>query len=213
MKREKPQSFENKAAKTTNTFPAVLIAISVAVLMGWHFLLSEIQVHDFGNNPQPNVNVMPPLIVLDTFPDGNKTAPGQIQIKVNSADEVNLPEDTPIIGVVIDGQSRAYLPKGMSEPQWHLAHDNFNGRPITVTYCNWTDCARVFTRGSVPPGQVHMGGFLNGQMQLLIKNTPYDQNGTQLPIAHYPMKRATWGKWKATHPETEIYLGDQAPKE
>ena len=113
---------------------------------------------------------MPSEYVLDTFSDGNRTAPGQTQIKVVLAIEVDLPEETPIIGVIVDGQARAYLPKGMSEPQSHLAHDNIKGQPITVTYCNWTDCARVFTRGSVPPEEIRMGGFQYGQMQLLIKN-------------------------------------------
>ena len=183
--------------------------------MGWAGIsyYRKSQVHDYGNNPQPNVNEMPPEGVLGTLSAGNWTALGQIQIKVVSAGEVDLPEDTPIIGVVVDGQSRAYLLKGMSEPQWHLAHDNVKGQPITVTYCNWSDCARVFIRGSVPPEEILMGGAQGGQMQLLINNKSYDQNTTQLPIAHYPMKRATWGGWKLTHPETEIYLGDQAPKE
>jgi len=207
-----PPNPPEAAVKPANLFPAVLIIILAAILMGWTGIsyYRKSQVYDYGNNPQPNVNIMTPAGVLDTFSDGNMTCPGQTQIKAVPAGEVNLPEDTLIIGVVVDGQARAYLPKGMSEPQWHLAHDNIKGQPITVTYCDWTDCARVFTRGSVPPEEIRMGGFQYGQMQLLIKNKSYDHNGSQLPINEYPMERVTWGEWKAAHPETEIYLGDQA---
>ena len=212
-----PSSAES-VGKSGNTFPIVLIVILVVILMGWVGIsyYRKSQVQDYGKTPRPNVNMMPTISsehVLDTFSDGNRTATGQTQIKVVPASEVDLPEETPIIGVIVDGQTRAYLPKGMSEPQSHLAHDNIKGQPITVTYCNWTDCARVFTRDLVPPEEILMGGFQYGQMQLLIKNKLYDQNSTQLPINEYPMERVTWGEWKAAHPETEIYLGDQAQKE
>jgi len=215
---ERTPSSAEAAGKSVNTFPVMLIVILVAILMGWAGISynQESQVQDYGETPRPNANMMqtmPSEYVLDTFSDGNRTAPGQTQIKVVPAIEVDLPEETPIIGVIVDGQARAYLPKGMSEPQSHLAHDNIKGQPITVTYCNWTDCARVFTRGSVSPEEIRMGGFQYGQMQLVIKNKLYDHNSTQLPINEYPMERVTWGEWKAAHPETGIYLGDQAQKE
>ncbi len=143
----------------------------------------------------------------------NQIVSGQTQIVLFSASEVDLPADALVIGVVVNEQPRAYLPKGMSEPEWCLAHDNIQGQPITVTYCSWTDCARAFVRRSVFREKIRVGGWWNGQMQILINDRLYEQNSTQIPLLSHPVKRTTWGRWKSIQPKTKIYLGDQAPKE
>ena len=209
---------QNQESNSSKLFQVKMAEICAVVLMGWIFVFYSSRTPINDNDDHTRRMPDPKTIeletgVLNTFLDGNLTAPGQTQIQVYPVGEVDLPHDTPVIGVVVDGQARAYLPKGMSEPEWHLAHDTIQGQPITITYCNWNDCVHTFMRGSVPPEEIMMGGFQHGHMQLLIRNTYYDQNSTQIPLNPHPMKRLTLGEWKATYPKSEIYLGDQAQKE
>ena len=72
---------------------------------------------------------------------------------------MNVHAEAPVIGLAVNGQARAYLVWGMSQPAWHLAHDELGGQPVTVTYCDWKDCARVLDRGEVPADEIQLAGF------------------------------------------------------
>ena len=89
---ERTPSTAEAAGKFVNKFPVMLIIILVAILMGWAGISynQESQVQDYGETPRANANMMPTMpseYVLDTFSDGNRTAPGQTQIKVVPASE------------------------------------------------------------------------------------------------------------------------------
>ena len=58
--------------------------------------------------------------------------------------------EAPVIGLAVNGQARAYLVWGMSQPAWHLAHDELG---------DWKDCARVLERGEVPADEIQLAGF------------------------------------------------------
>ena len=133
--------------------------------------------------------------------------PGLENGRFYTADEVIIPDETMIIGVELGGSFRAYLPGGMNDMDQHVLHDEFNGEPITVTYCDISDCARVFVRGDIAAHQIHMGGFNGYEMLLLIDEKRYVQSDQKMPLDEYPIKRMAWGEWKTSHPETTIYVG------
>jgi len=133
--------------------------------------------------------------------------PGLENGRFYTAAEVIIPDETMIIGVELGGSFRAYLPSGMNDMDQHVLHDEFNGEPITVTYCDKSDCARVFVRGDVAAGQIHMGGFNGDAMLLLIDEKRYVQSDQEMPLDEYPIKRMAWLEWKTSHPETTIYVG------
>jgi len=133
--------------------------------------------------------------------------PGIKNGRFYNPEEVVIPEETMIIGVEVDGQFRAYLPGGMNSMDQHILHDDFNGQPITVTYCDKSDCARAFVRGDLDPDQIRMGGFNGKAMWLLIDEERYIQEAAELPLEDYPITRVTWESWKSMHPETTIYVG------
>jgi hypothetical protein len=139
--------------------------------------------------------------------DDNMAEPGLENGRFYAAEEVIIPAETMVIGVEVGGSFRAYLPGGMNDIDQHVLHDDFNGEPITVAYCNMSDCARVFVRGDVAADQIHMGGWNGVAMLLLIDEKRYVQSDQEMPLDEYPIKRVTWFEWKTAHPETTIYVG------
>ena len=122
-----------------------------------------------------------------------------------AADAVLLPETAEVLGISTNGVSRAYLVVGMWEPLNHVVHDNLAGQPITITYCDVNDCAYAYQRKDIAPKDFHVSGWDGQNMLLLIQGKHYAHPTVPLPA--HPIKRTTWGEWKALHPDTKIYLG------
>jgi hypothetical protein len=133
------------------------------------------------------------------------------------ADRAGLPEDEEVIGVVVGGEARAYQLKALHVGRHHVVNDLIGGVPISVAYCDISNCTRVFTRrGATEPLDVWQSGFGRGGLILKIEGVAYrHQTGEPLepgpgvppiPYEDYPWIRATWGTWRRDHPGTEIYL-------
>ena len=126
-----------------------------------------------------------------------------------------LPDDEPVVGVVAAGTARAYRLGGMDTPARHVVNDVLGGRPVTVTYCNRTGCARVLTGSGGGPLGVGVGGYLDG-LVLTLGGRFYRQDDLSAvadgpapacPLADLGFERTTWGAWRRAHPDTDLYLG------
>jgi len=133
--------------------------------------------------------------------------PGITDPYFHQVDEVLIDDDIPVIGIEVDGSFRAFLDEGMMELDQHVVHTEQNGKPITIAYCDITDCIRVFHRGDLVTTQIMMGGMLESQLALVIEGRRYRLDDERIPLEQYPLTRTTWGEWKKAHPETEIYVG------
>jgi hypothetical protein len=142
--------------------------------------------------------------------------PGARQPAVHPAADVQLPDDAPVIGVLVGDRPRAYLVSAMSKMTHHVINDLLADAPVTVTYCDRTDCVRVYT--SDTPGSplaVDLGGWKE-KMMLRVGNCFYWQDSAQpinpevqqafpyRPLAH---ERTTWAAWRKKHPSTEVFTG------
>ena len=117
-------------------------------------------------------------------------------------------DEETVLGIEVDGKYRAYLASGMSEAtSRHIVHDQLAGKPITMTFCDRNRCSRAFVRKNVKPDNFMMGGWSGEEMWLLINNRRYLHSSEKVPMEEYPIEVTTWGKWKAAHPDTDIYLG------
>jgi hypothetical protein len=133
--------------------------------------------------------------------------PGITDPYFHQVDEVLIDDDIPVIGIEVDGSFRAFLDEGMMELDQHVVHTEQNGKPITIAYCDITDCVRVFHRGDLATTQIMMGGMLESQLALVIEGRRYRLDDERIPLEQYPLTRTTWREWKKAHPETEIYVG------
>jgi hypothetical protein len=98
-----------------------------------------------------------------------------------AATDAGLPPDEKVIGVVIGGKARAYQVKAMEGRSQHLVNDLIAGVPVSVAYCNLTECVRVYTgpTGSGPL-DLAVAGLLNDEMVMSVGGTPYFQGSGKL---------------------------------
>jgi hypothetical protein len=132
------------------------------------------------------------------------------------ADRAELPDDEEVIGVVAEGKARAYQLKALYVGRHHVINDLIGSVPISVAYCDISNCTHVYTRhGTTEPLDVWQSGFGKGGLVLKIEGVAYrHQTGEPLepgpsippiPYENYPWIRTTWKEWKRERPGTDIY--------
>ena len=133
--------------------------------------------------------------------------PGISDPYFHAADEVIIPETTPVIGVIVDGKARAYMDEGMAEADQHIVHDTFGNQQLTIVYCDKSNCVRVFDSTEAELDSILMAGMKRDQLQLKVGTRDFALDDESIPIPDYESERTTWSEWKAAHPETDIYVG------
>ncbi len=152
----------------------------------------------------------PPRTIAPSNPMGSTPfiLPGITDIELLAVDATNIPDETPVVGVVVENEARAYLTDGMTRMDSHIVNDRIGQRSVSVTYCDRTDCVRVLTdETATAPLALELGGFSDAQMLLRWKENMYPQSSEQIPLQAQEFQRVTWGVWKQEHPETVVYLG------
>lgn len=123
------------------------------------------------------------------------------------AAQAKIADSEQVIGIVVNGQPRAYLLNGMSAMEAHVVHDTIGDQQVTVTYCDKTNCTRLFHR-DVDPDKIQMGGWSGRKMWLMVDGKRYVQDSKQIPLTDFKdYEICSWGEWKKRHPQTKIYLG------
>jgi Protein of unknown function (DUF3179) len=144
--------------------------------------------------------------------------PGLRNPQTLAAEASKIPDNDEVIGVVVNGRARAYWLKALRYPPWHIVNDVVVGVPVSVTYCDRTNCTRVYTNGqSSIPLDVNLGGLYGRQMVVNVAGSLYLQDsgkpfelgaGTpSLPYKNHPWVRTTWKEWREQHPETDVFVG------
>jgi hypothetical protein len=141
--------------------------------------------------------------------------PGMAQPKTDQANSAAVDDDDEVICISIAGRHRAYKTSAMTSPTTHVINDLIDGVPVTVTYCDRTECARVLMAmeeegAADSPLAVGVGGFRDGQMLLDIDGQLFPQNSPNVPFADREFVKTSWKKWKAAHPDTDVFTGPQS---
>lgn len=165
------------------------------------------------SDAMPALPVSPAPVVMPGA--GNMSTPfmmpGIAEPKMYPADSVTISEESPIIGVIVNGEARAYLCLSMSSPAYHVVNDRIGTTPVSVVYCDRTDCARVLT-GDFPdsPISLSLGGFMNNELTVQFQGRMYSQSSTELPLSDHDFVRTSWGEWKEQYPDSVVFLGNRA---
>jgi len=153
----------------------------------------------------------PPLFSTPFITPGARCPPAR------PAAAVDVPDDAPVVGVVVESKARAYLLTAMKRINYYVINDLVGDCPVTVTYCDKSDCVCAFTddtRGT--PLAMDLGGWSSGKMVVRVQSTFYWQDSgvtlnpddlKAIPYAPLPHERATWKAWKQAHPETDVFVG------
>jgi hypothetical protein len=206
MQESLPTDPRVRSRKAQNTLTALLLVViggAIAVI-GWESI-------DWREPPPP-----PPPKVLSLY-DIQESIRQPLAVPAAEAD---LREDVEVVGVSAAGRYRAFVLAALIPVRAHVVNDLLGDSPLTVTYCDRNDCVRVFTG---PPGQpldLVVGGWDNREdgrgLVLRVGAAYYRQatgappNGTTatpFPYAAADFERTTWGRWRAAHPDTDVYVG------
>ena len=117
----------------------------------------------------------------------------------------NLPDDDVVIGVVIEGQPRAYSAKYLEFPD-HVYKDQVGSTHFAVTFCDVTSCTRVLHNDA--SHEIVVGGWTGSQMMLRINGEYWGHSDVGIPMADLAFEKLTWSEWKQKHPTTLVYTGN-----
>jgi hypothetical protein len=132
-----------------------------------------------------------------------------------SADQIELEDAEPVIGVEVAGEARAYVVKAfevrsilrIEDIGVHVVCDVVGGRSICVTHCDRSKQTRVLAGLPKPeesvPLDVRVGGWSDG-MVLVVQGARYAHLSKEIPLEDVQFI-TTWGEWRARHPETLVY--------
>lgn len=143
--------------------------------------------------------------------------PAIVTPTVATAEASGLGDDEAVLGVVVGGRARAYRLGAFLDRSRHVVNDVVGDVPVTVSYCDITDCVRVHTG---PPGagplDMIVAGLYGGELAVETRGVKYlqksgraidDPAAATIPHGVLTPERTTWGRWKARHPGTAIYVG------
>jgi hypothetical protein len=137
--------------------------------------------------------------------------PGQFATNLSRANEVELADSESVLGIVVNGQPRAYVAAALSAPDRHIAYDTIQGTSLALTYCDMSGCVRAFSGPADQTEGVQLGGWISNEMHLVIDGDQFRHSDPAIPLTDYPVTNVLWGQWKSLHPDTTVYLGDYEP--
>jgi Protein of unknown function (DUF3179) len=134
------------------------------------------------------------------------------------ASDARLKDSDQVIGVLINGQPRAYPLSHVSSMSTHVVNDcvlgpNGERLPFTITYCDMRDCIRVFEPTSTPSENslgISTLGLLDRELALKWNGKNFKQTETVDGLRDVPFQRKTWAEWKTEFPDTMVYTGRTA---
>jgi uncharacterized protein DUF3179 len=126
------------------------------------------------------------------------------------ADDVVLDDDAMVIGIVVNGEARAYLREAFEmDPHRHVVTDSIDSTPVAITHCDRIRCTRVFTGPELADAKnIRVGGWgLDQTLSLLVNEAEYSQKSPKIPLADVPFLELPWGMWRELFPNSMVYLG------
>jgi hypothetical protein len=137
-----------------------------------------------------------------------------------AAEAAGLDDAEEVVGVVVNGAARAYRLGALSDPRRHVVNDLVGGAPVSVAYCDRTDCIRTYTGPGAEPLRVGIAGLRDGGLVIKLDGVYYDHRSGRVvegppgaaPLPHdrVPWTRTTWGRWRREHPATDVSVGSAA---
>jgi hypothetical protein len=116
--------------------------------------------------------------------------------------ETSLDDQDEVITLNIGDQHYAFPKRWMNGMAEHVVSEIYKDLPIAVTYCNESECVRVF-QGLVGGEKMNImqHGLADGHMAILVDGIPFLQEAEDIPYDEYPFELMTWGEWKTNHPD------------
>jgi hypothetical protein len=155
------------------------------------------------------VSELPMLKESNTDPDSQlmrvPITPGEFETPDRAfatVQETSLDDQDEVITLNIGEQHYAFPKRWMDGMAEHVVSEIYEGLPIAVTYCNESECVRIFQ--GLAGGEkmnIMQHGLADGHMAMLVDGIPFLQEAEDIPYDEYPFELMTWGEWKTDHPD------------
>ena len=146
--------------------------------------------------------------------DEDPDTPGEIepivQPELVPAKEAELADEEMMIAIEVGGKHQAYWIRDLSQPGSHVVNDMVGGLAVSITYCDQTDFARVFTDPETDePLKLRTWGWMEKQLALQVGSPEniHLHNDKAIPLEDYPFVRVPFGQWRSQHPDGLVYVG------
>ena len=178
--------------------------------------MAELEAHAISIDNPPSPDSFYPISVVDEPP----VVSGFEVLTAADAEMLILPDEL-VLGVEIDGESRAYLMNMMTGPDREVFNDSIAGHPIVVTWCHLCSHAIVFDRTiDGEPLTFKVSGMLwEGNLVMMDTSTRSLWNqilgramrGPQVGarLTPLPSQMTTWEMWKTRYPDTTAVFMDR----
>jgi hypothetical protein len=187
----------------------VLAAVGAfAVVVATAYVMEALALWSARNGVAFDTRPEPPGSWFRPEADGVRTPPAE------AAEAAGLDDAEEVVGVVVNGAARAYRLGALRDPRHHVVNDLVGGAPVSVAYCDLTDCIRTYTGPGAEPLRVRIAGIKDGGLVVKLDGVYYDhQTGRVVegppgaaPLTHdrVPWIRTTWGRWRREHPATDV---------
>ena len=146
-------------------------------------------------------------MLQDAFLDGEFATPVRSFATVQ---ESNLDDQDEVITLNVGEQHYAFPKRWMNGMSEHVVSEIYDNLPVAVTYCNESECVRVF-QGQVGEEKLDImqAGLAAGHMAILVDGQFFLQEAEDIPYSEYPFELMLWAEWKIDHPDglvlTEIF--------
>ena len=146
-------------------------------------------------------NVRKPPVALDL--------PGINNPKLIAGEKAGLQDDDIVIGVRVNGESRAYLRSAFDGgPDRHIVNDKLGSVAVSVVHCDRNRITRVFTSDkSDGPLNIRCGGWTGKELALLVDDQEFAQSSREIPLQNVDYVETTWKDWRKAQPATLVYDG------
>ncbi len=134
----------------------------------------------------------------------------------SSVESADLPDEAFVIGVEVNGETRAYPLDMMSPPVRRIVNDTLGGEPIAVTWCGECRTPLVFSRRFQDRALTFFvtGEFFGRTMMMedVETHTGWAQmiaGGVRGPLKGHPLDQIAaiwtyWKTWRTVHPESTV---------
>jgi hypothetical protein len=157
---------------------------------------------------------------------GHDEIRGELPIKTvrhtAGAAEATLKDGEMVIGVVVDGRARAYPVNLMWSPENEVVNDTLGDTAVATAWCPVALAGEVYVR-DLGDRRLDLGalGARDGVLVLYDRQTrsqwstvagrAIDGPLSGSRLRKLPSLVTTWGRWRALHPETTVYVADEPP--
>jgi hypothetical protein len=207
--------------KSFLSHPAVAVLALIVAPMGiyeWGNQKQQQQVAELERSEVENATAVQGVGEHANYTARYVNAPGVRPTVYRSPSECTVLHEEEVIGVVVNGQPRAYLVQATRPLQQCVVNDVVAGQPISVVHAADSGVIRVLTpkgrlnRGknaeTAEPVDLNIVGSIEWQLFLSAGGQEFFYDAENIPLVDYPFALCSWRVWRRAYPNTDLYTGD-----